>query len=247
MKVCALLMLIVLVAGLCVTADAGRIYATGGGDGQAMYQQRYYYDGYDFQQPPTSSTMDYYLAEYTNPTIYLSGSVSHTDYAPRVFEDWTYKYYGVLIFSLAGIRSSGFTGPVTLSFYGKLGDDASRTTEWAWWHKDADLGGSVVADHSPLKGAATQFSYQNPHPNTYAWMSLNVTSQIQQDLNRGYNYSAFMLGPTVTSGIHGELGTPENGYGAYLSYVPEPASVVSLLAGLGGILGLALRRRRVLP
>lgn len=247
MKVCVFLLALVLAAGLCVTASAGRIYTGGSSDGATYRYTRDWYN-YDSVPPQSGESVSDIPQTTDGSSLGVSASYSRTGGS----HSWTeerYDSHAVLIFPIASL--SGVTGPITLSFYGSLPDLVSSTNEYAWWHEDQNLGATVVVDHSPLKNPSwvTLFAYQAPIT-TAGWRSLDVTAQVQQDLARGYSYSAFILGPTVlgsgygSSSYGGSIGSAEGGYAAYLETVPEPASIATLMCGLGGVLSFAWRRRR---
>lgn len=75
------------------------------------------------------------------------------------------------------------------------------------------------------------------------WVSVDVTPQLQSQINAGYNWAGFMLRGTS---IGGSIAAAEDplGRGAYLQVVPEPSSMLALFAGATGLAGIALRRRK---
>ncbi len=75
------------------------------------------------------------------------------------------------------------------------------------------------------------------------WQLHDVTTHLQLAIDNGQKYDGYIFVATVNYG-GGSLFASEDrlGRGAFISLVPEPASITALLCGLGGV--LALRRRR---
>ncbi len=95
---------------------------------------------------------------------------------------------------------------------------------WMSSHSSSTLVGSV-----PAGGAG--------------WIGVDVTSQVQSQVNAGYGWAGFYIDGPPAIGTADRIGSSEGGYAAYLEIVPEPSSLIALMGGLAGM-GFFLRRRR---
>lgn len=147
---------------------------------------------------------------------------------------------GDLLSAMLTVNTTGFS---TGFWYGSAGlgwiDVGAKT-----------LTGDVVADQiGPLVGSPfiSWKLWDSDEPGAPAVKSFDVTDQVKLDLAANRSYSTFML--SGSRDTYGGIYAAESGQGARLlasttAPVPEPATWLTLLAGLAGI-GLVVRRRGV--
>lgn len=223
MRCCTLLILAVLAAALCTSASAARIYTTPSGDGAIETV---------IEVPSMGIRSTASVVDLSSFTITLPdpnwGFEPHACNGFRV---------GIFVFdtrSLAGRTLA--PGSATLKVYGQL-----DTAGWNWQHCSQDWGPDVSYGHMYSRTGAVVA----PVVNTPGWISLDVTAWLQQDINNGFNNSAFALAPTSQyASLTGKFWASESGTGPYLEVVPEPSCILGLLCGLGGLGALAWRRAR---
>ncbi len=110
-----------------------------------------------------------------------------------------------------------------------------------------------VSNASNANGNASQKLYGDVVVSTVAaglsgWLSIDVTSYIESDLNNGYNYSCFSFEPNTT----GDYSNRDAGFSFYTAdssnykpylVVPEPSTYAAML-GCGALALAALKRRK---
>lgn len=174
---------------------------------------------------------DYYL----NLACFYDRGISEQAMAMIVFP----------ISNLAGVNL--LPGSATLNYYAV---DESTEANVDLYHNAGNHGpaadlayaslGNSIADNLNLPN---DFNGVQP-----GWQSVDVTAQLQSDINNGCSYSVFIFRVTDWEMFYPQqawatIGSSDGGKGAYINVVPEPASALVLLTGFCG--GGALLKRRV--
>ncbi len=182
----------------------------------------------------TSGKMDGYALRdwWTNPNYYNVNTDGETI---DVYHDGGSRWLtrGIVIFDIRSLAGKTLQpGSATLNFYsnGFNGCDLQ--------HFDYDPGPEVLTGYAQAGGPSVGALTGNT-----GWQVVDVTAFLQSAINRGQQYDGYIFAATVNYG-GGSLFASEDrlGRGAFISVVPEPASLTALLCGLSGV--LALRRRR---
>lgn len=74
------------------------------------------------------------------------------------------------------------------------------------------------------------------------WQKCDVTSYLQSGINAGQTNVGFIFNVTQNM-CGGSVGSVEGQKPCYLEVVPEPSSVLVLISGVTGLVGMALRRK----
>jgi len=257
-RICAFLMVVVLAGALCTSASAIIVHTQGYGD--ACIQKDYYYSHYgEFVSGPSTS---YTLNNRSAGALGVNSEEQYMDYGFMGYSTTELDNYAVMIFEIAGLSGKTLSANSAKLWFDvvDLSGGYPFRMGYTWFHGNVDLGPDVTVGHGT--GSSTEFSnYAPDYPEGWpsdpipapGWLSINVTQQIQQDINRGFSYSTFMFHANMIFGAgdgsdvshfynSATIGASEGGNGAYLA-VPEPGSIAGLLCGLGGLAGFARRKR----
>lgn len=215
-------------AFLCTTAvcaDPVRIYTTGPSDGGFYYAQAH--DDYPEVRWAgySSSSMqirfgDYAWIEYgTGVFQFPIGNLAGTTLAPGSAK--------LRVYCQAG--STWYTSPLKLSGFCF---DGGGTISWSLYS-----GSRAFVDFVPYQGSA--------------WLEIDVTADLQRQIDAGYSWAGYycsldhLEGQYVFPGeIYANLSTFEDAvHRPYLEIVPEPSSLMALMAGISS-LGVILSRHR---
>jgi hypothetical protein len=221
-------LVLVCLALLCITAvsaSAGNIYTTAASDGEIHRH---------------SDTMH---PELTYSAVDPSGSTALAYYHTDAVCD---LYWAVLQFPVASLAGTTLApNSAKLHVYCCLGGYSGVPPTGDLLGFTSDGGGVLATDQD----YGSHVAYV-PVPSDYAWREVDVTTDLQRQINAGYNWAGYTLSMRdfyyqyyyYDCGVW--VATYEDAtHRPYLEVVPEPSSLMVLAGGLLSLGGLIRRRR----
>jgi hypothetical protein len=228
---------LVCLALLCITAvsvSATNIYTTAASD------------GYVYRQINGNYQIDRYGADTTSTAACVSDGSGF---------GWPYICaYGVLQFPVASLAGTTLAPhSVKLHVYTQQGYGPGSTVELLG--VEANLGGAFSNPQDIKMNLENQAGEGWNHvawlPLATSWQVVDVTADLQRQINAGHNWGGFFF-----SMLHNYDDARENQMSVstyedathrpYLEVipVPEPSSLMALMAGITGLGGMFIRRRK---
>ena len=176
-----LLCIVVMIATLACSANAGTIKATGNADGIVQYNYTWNYNGH--------APGDWWESYTVTSLAATSLPVQYVDFYTGPFGSETiWDYEPVFVFNILSLSGEPAPSNVRLWFY----SPDNGIPYMRYYHSNVDLGGTVVEGYNPHKGNSTEIGTTGtPGP---GWWSVDVTSQVAQDISHGFSHSTFSLG-----------------------------------------------------
>lgn len=200
---------------LASSASAERIYPSAAGDGTA--DLRWQFGNWFESYQNTQTILEAFYFTWDGNTL---------------------ENRAVIEIPISSLASSGFT----FTYHFRVYDGESDSSAPAY----------LCAGHYQEDGTVTSDDYYLGNDqklidlgSTTGWRSVDVTSYVTTQLTSGFSYAVFKFIPTTSSWVSVSA-LESQGWGSYIEVtpVPEPSGLLALFAGVSGLGGMIIRRRR---
>ncbi len=221
----AVLFLLIICAGLLASpASAARIPVSASGDGHV------------------TCAIDNWGTNYTVVTTgaYLSCALYWQSMPEWIDERYTHGIVEIPISSLRGMNLTGAS--VTFNYYA-----LSYAAYYGVYGGRIEGDGAVTqGDYARSNNPSNVGLYQDYGFGDSGWQALDVASYIQAQLASGYSWASFYFLPGYDISASFAAAEDSQGRGAYLEVtpIPEPSGLLALFAGVSGLGGMIIRRKR---
>lgn len=218
-KTAVLCLAILCLAFVASPASAVRIYTPAAGDGYVEYRQNWGDVSWAVVSNSSAITVDNSGDGYRYSTIKK----------------------GCIEIPISSLSSWGFSGAqFTLSFFVLSADTYDGVGLYGGRYEED---GVITQDDYNLGNCVGLANLMN----TTGWVNIDVTSYIRAQLTSGYSWASFRFqSPAWYNTLSLAAAEDAQGRGSFLEAtpVPEPSSLLALVAGISGLGGMIIRRRK---